>query len=219
MGKKYSCPGCHSKLKFTRPPTSQMLKCPNCRRKLRIQAYEAAAGHDELVKQAIQSLVKWNAPEDQPYDYRRDPGLDDFDDSQQGIWKFNQPWPEHTGEVVYENAEVLCNPNDITGAVHFRRMLRDNKFRRVTIYRTGEVEQMEVTGHWWDHEPHEGRIGLLPRVVVRQLNRLITARGFAARINTLKLVNRDGQDLVEVYIDIAVDLSAKRKHQSGIRYR
>ncbi len=219
LGRKYSCPGCQSKLKFTRPPTSQLLSCPNCRRRLKLQNYAAAASKDEMLKEAIKALVESKVPDVEPYDYRKDLRLDHVDCSTAGVWKFDQPWPESVHEVVVESAEVLFNPLDTCGVVRARRLLLDGKFRRVTVFRTGQVEEIQVNGHWWDIDLHEGKLGLLSREVVRKLNQRIVARQFAARINRMQQVTRQGQEFLELFVDVAIDESNQKKTRVKLRYR
>lgn len=203
LGKKFSCPGCHSKLKFSRPPSSLLYRCPSCRRKLRFQERKAAAEEDDLIKQAIEALVDWKVP-DSSYDYRRDPKLDETDSSQPGYWKFNQPWPCHIFDIVLEGTEVFCNPLDTEGAVRARREMLDGEFRRVSIYRTGQVEEMAVNGHWWQVKLQERKVGILPRAVVRDLNRLTHVKRFTARINSMQLTHRPEGEFVKLFIDVAV---------------
>ena len=218
LGKKFVCPACESKLKFLRPSTKQLLTCPNCRRKLRLQEKTAAASEDERIQEAIESLVDWQAPDNQPaYDYHKDPRLDRVDSSSPGIWKFDQPWPEHVHQVVFERVDVQCIPSDVEGTVQFRRMLLDGSFRRVTVSRTGGVEEMAVIGHWWDFEPHESKLGILSRAVVRDLNRILTAKRFASRIYCMQETIRQSKQFLELFIDLAVDESPPEKSIIGDR--
>lgn len=203
IGKKFNCPSCQSSLKFSRPSSSMLYRCPSCRRKLRLQERQAAAEKDALVQQAIDALVDWQLPE-KSYDYRTDPDLDRVVESHPGVLIFDQPWPARVGDIVLEAAEVICNPSDVNGAVLSRKELACGEFRRVTIYRTGQVEEMAVNGHWLKITPQEHKVGVLPRKVVRELNRLTSVKKFAARINSMK-ISRDSSDaLVELYIDVAV---------------
>ena len=203
LGKKFSCPGCQSNLKFTRPPSSQLYRCPSCRRKLRFQERRAAAEKDDLIKQAIDALVDWRLPE-KSYDYRMDPNLDVIDKSEPGIWKFAQPWPNEIKDIVFEAAEVVCNPADENGAVLSRRELLVGDYRRVSIYRTGQVEEIGVNGHWFNVRPHERKVGVLPRAVVRELNRMTTVKRFTARIHSIRVPREPVKGLVELYIDVAI---------------
>lgn len=208
FGKKYACPGCHSILKFRRPPRSLFQTCPHCRRMLRIQERAAAASHDDEIRDAIDSLTDWDVPEQPVYDYHRDPQLDNIDESVPNIWKFDQPWPEHVGKIVGENIEVTVNPFDAEGVARTRLNLLDGIHRRVTVYRTGEVEEMAVDGHWWNDEygePQEQRLGILTRAVVRDLNRIHNARQFVARINNLKRTVRQDLEILDLFIDLAID--------------
>lgn len=216
LGKKFACPGCQAHLKLRRPPTRQLLTCPNCRRKLRLQEQAATESKDDLFKEAIESLVAWRGPDNEPYNYRKDPRLDRVDTSRPGVWKFDQPWPEHVHQMVIERAEVLFNPFEVDGTVRSRQLLLDGSFRRVTVIRTGEVEEMEVTGHWWDFEPHENKLGLLPRSVVRELNRIVTAKRFAARINCLQQNIHENQEVLELFVDVAIDESPEPKSPIGV---
>ena len=203
LGKKFSCPGCQSSLKFSRPPSSMLYRCPSCRRKLRIQERQAAAENDELVKQAIDALVDWKLP-DKSYDYRIDPKLDRVDKSTPGVLKFNQPWPGDIKEIVFEKTEVVCNPHDTNGAVRSRREMIDGEFRRVDIYRTGQVEEMAVNGHWWQVRPQARKVGILPRSIVRELNRMTNVTSFAARINSMHLPQSKSEDPIALFIDVAI---------------
>jgi hypothetical protein len=205
VGKKFSCPGCQSKLKFTRTPKSVLQKCPNCRRRLRLQERQAAADQDELLKEAIESLIDWDAPEPKLYNYRMDPALDQCDSSDSAIWTFDQPWPKNTGEIVLENTEVLLNKNDLSGPLRSREMMMNGKYKRVTAFRTGQVEEIEVSGHWFDVTPFEQKVGILPRSVVRQVNRIPDAKRFTARINNIRLSVEAGVSIYELFIDMAID--------------
>ena len=219
LGKKYACPGCHANLKFRRPPTKTLLTCPSCRRKLKLQEQKAVASRDELVREAIDSLVSWRKPEKRRYEYRLDPKLNNVDSSTPGLWKFDQPWPEHVREIAIERAEVLVFPFDEMGTYQSRTHLVIDKFPRVTVERTGEVEEMEVTAHWYDLEPHDTKVGLLSRQVVRDLNRIVTAKHFAARINCLQQVVREKQPVLELYIDVAVQELPQQKSRPHTPFR
>ena len=214
VGKKFACPGCQSSLKFTRAPKSLLQKCPNCRRKLRLQEKHAAASQDDLLKDAIESLVDWDSPDENPYNYRRDPNLDNCDTTTPNIWKFSQPWPENTGELVLENTEVICSFQDANGAMQARELLMNGEFRRVTVFRTGQVEEIEVTGHWYDVHPFERKVGILPRKVVRELNLMPLAKKFTSRINTVHLTVEDDRPVFRLFIDLAIDTSAAKKAKS-----
>ena len=203
LGKKFSCPGCHSSLKFKRPPSSLLYRCPSCRRKLRFQERKAAAEEDDLIKQAIEALVDWKVPE-KTYDYRRDPKLDLLVEGEPGVLQFDQPWPCPIQEIVLEATEVVCNPLDTKGTIHSRQEMLDGEFRRVTIFRTGQVEEMAVNGHWWQVRLQERKVGILPRAVVRELNRMTKVKKFAARIHSMKPTTTDSGNLVELFIDVAV---------------
>lgn len=198
-----------------------MQTCPNCRKVLRLHERNAAASKDEALKEALDSLLDWNPPEPRKYEYGEDPQLDLIDDSNPGIWKFNQPWPENVHQVVVEHAEVSLNPYDIDGSVKPRFRLLDGYHRRVTIFRTGEVEEIAVTGHWWDSrelKPHECHMGVLPRAVVRELNLIPSTPVFAARINSLQKISHKSQDILELFIDIAIDETpVKNKKPRRIR--
>lgn len=215
LGKKYSCPGCNSQLKFRRAPTTLLQTCPNCRRKLRLQDREAAANDDELLRAAIDSLVSWKEPDDQPYDYRRDPKLDLANETEPGIFKFDQPWPESAGDIVFQDAEVLFNPEDTYGTVLARKALFEGQFRRVTAVRTGQVEEMAVIGHWWGLESHQAKIGLLARSVVRELNRILTAKNFAAVINRVEKTTIASKRHLNFYVDLAVDTTPGKGAKKG----
>lgn len=218
LGQKFVCPQCQSKLKFLRPPTRQLLTCPNCRRKLRLQEQAAAASQDDQIKEAIDSLVSWKSTATKPaYNYEKDPMLDRVDTSSPGIWKFDQPWPNNVHQVVMEGTEVACIPSDIAGTAQARKQMLDGIFRRVTVFRTGQVEEMAVDGHWWDFESHEKKVGILSRPVVRELNRVLTAKRFAARINSIQQTTRDNQEYFELFIDLAIDDSPKQKPITGDR--
>ena len=123
LGKNFACPECQARLKFRRPPTKQLLTCPNCRRKLRLQEKAAAPSHDELMREAIDALVSWKPPDDKPYSYGQDPRLDRIDNSRQGIWKFDQPWRQDAQQVVVERAEVQFYPDGIEATDRLRRLL------------------------------------------------------------------------------------------------
>ena len=214
LGKKYSCPGCHRQLKFRRPPTTLLQTCPNCRRKLRLQDREAAANDDALLREAIDSLVKWQKPEDKPYEYRRDPKLDVMTEQKNGVFQFKQPWPESAGEVVYENAEVLFNHEDSYGTVLARKALFEGEFRRVSVVRTGQVEEMAVIGHWWGLEPHQAKVGFLPRSIVRALNRVVTAKNFAAIIDRIERTTIASKRHLNFFINLAIDKTPGKSKQS-----
>ena len=203
LGKKFSCPGCQSNLKFSRPPSSMLYRCPSCRRKLRFQERKAAAEKDVLVKQAIDALVDWQRPEES-YDYRIDPKLDSIVESTPGILKFDQPWPNEVKDIVLEATEVVCSPHDTNGTVLSRKEMLAGEFRRVTIYRTGQVEEMGVNGHWIKVGHQERKVGVLPRKIVRELNRLTSVKRFAARINSMKMSEGTDSGFVELFIDVAV---------------
>jgi uncharacterized protein YbaR (Trm112 family) len=209
LGKKFSCPECEAQLKFRRPPTKQLLTCPNCRRKLRLHEKAAAPSHEDLLREAIESLVAWKPPDVQPYDYSLDPRLDQVDSSIPGIWKFDQPWPDGAREIVIERTEVLYYPDDNEHTDRLRRLLLDGTFRRVSVDRTRNVEEMEITGYWWDYQPREGKLGVLARSVVRQLNRIVTAKHFAARINCLQEAIRDDEEILELFVDVAIHVPHK----------
>jgi hypothetical protein len=214
FGQKYACPGCHSLLKFRQPPKSALHTCPHCRRILKLQERKAAASEDDLLKEALDSLLSWN-PEDKPvYEYARDPRLDELDDSRPGLWTFRQPWPEHVHQVVMERTKVAIDPSDPSGCLQHRRCLLKGYHRRVTVYRTGEVEEIAVTGHWWerrDQMHHECRLGILPRKVVRELNRIPSTPVFAARINCLQKSELQGYPVLDLFIDLAVDETPVKK--------
>ncbi len=205
LGKKFSCPGCQSNLKFRRAPKSLLQTCPNCRRKLRLQEQAFEASKDDMLRMAIESLVDWNEPTSQAYDYRTDPLLDRIVCSSENSWKFDQPWPSESHQLVFERAEVLFNPRDMRSITHNRQLFFDGKCRRVTVFRTGEVEQIQVSGHWWDFELHECKLGLLPRWVVRELNLIPKAKVFAARINCLEKTVRADNDFLDLFIDLAIE--------------
>lgn len=213
VGKKFSCPGCQSNLKFTRAPKSLLQKCPNCRRRLRLQEKQAAASDDELLKDAIDSLIDASEPVEKPYNYRLDPALDQCVTVQPNIWEFDQPWPENAGEIVLENSEVVWNANALGGSLESRISLMNGKFRRVTVFRTGQVEEIEVTGHWYDVHPYEHKVGTLPRTVVRELNKMPHAKKFAARINTVQLVRQQEQPIYKLFIDLAIDTKPQRRRR------
>lgn len=219
MGKKFSCPECQANLKFRRPPKRLLQTCPHCRRRLRLRDEEAAKAQDDLVREAIDLLVNSRQPAKKSYDYTRDPLLDTVDNSEPGLWKFDQPWPESVEEVVIENAEVVCHRLDQERALTARKTLLNGKFKRVTVYRTGKVEQMEVTGHWWDHTHHESKLGLLERKIVRELNRRPLAKKFAARINHVDQIVRDRQDWLRFYVDLAIDKQEAAKPKAGPKFR
>lgn len=204
LGKNFSCPECEAKLKFRRPPTKQLLTCPNCRRKLRLHERAAAPSHEELMREAIEALVSWKPPDDRPYEYSQDPRLDRVDYSRPGVWKFDQPWSEDAREVVIERTEVLFYAEGREGTDRLRRLLLDGTLRRVTVDRTRNVEEMEITGYWWDYQPREGKLGVLSRTVVRQLNRIVTAKTFAVRINCIQEAVRDDLEILELFVDVAI---------------
>ena len=156
------------------------------------------------MREAIDALVSWKPPDDKPYSYGQDPRLDLVDDSRHGIWKFDQPWPEDALQVVIERAEVLFYPDGMEGTVQLRRHLFEGTLRRVTVDRTRNVEEMEVTGYWWDHQPHEGKLGVLSRRVVRELNRIVTARHFVARINYIQEAIHEDLEVLELFVDLAI---------------
>jgi hypothetical protein len=219
LGKKYACPGCQAHLRFRRPPKKSLLTCPNCRRKLKLQEQAAHANRDELFQEAIESLVTWKPAVVKPYNYILDPLLDRVDSSVPGVWKFDQPWPEHVLQIAIERAEVLFYATDIQGTVRSRQQLLDGSFRRVTVERTGEVEEMEVTGHWYDVEPHSTNLGLLSRQTVRQLNRIVTAKKFAARINCVQQAIQDDRNVLELFVDLAVQEPPHQKPRKFVRIR
>ena len=170
------------------------------------------------MKEAIESLVGWKASEKKKYDYRVDPQLDRVDASTPGRWVFDQPWPENIHDVVMERTEVLFNKRDAQAIARCRKLMFEGLFRRVTVFRTGEVEQIEVTGHWWDHEPHDAKVGMLARSVVRELNRNPRARRFAARINYMQEAMYHDQECLALYIDLAIDERPDWK-KYAMRYR
>lgn len=222
VGKKFACPGCQSNLKFRRPPKTLLQTCPHCRRKLRLQDEAAAAAKDDLVRMAIESLVNSREPVEKPYDYARDPLLDTVDDSMPGIWKFDQPWPQTVDEILIENAEVVCHPLDEQRAMQSRKMFLGGKYKRVTVFRTGQVEQMQVSGHWWDHQPHEMKLGLLARSIVRELNRRPLAKQFVARVNHVNRVLCDKKEIFEMFVDVALDnpeATKKAPANKGTRFK
>ncbi len=207
FGQKYSCPGCNSLLKFRRPPRTLVQTCPNCRRILRLREKAAESKKDDQLKEALDALAEWTEPDETPYQYYADPKLDEMDKSTPGIWKFDQPWPPDTQQIVAENVEVIFNPLDVQANMRWRVRLLKGFHRRVTIHRTGEVEEIEVDGLWWDGhngQPQERKLGLLSRAQVRELNRLTYAKNFASRINQLRKTIRDNQAILELYIDIAI---------------
>ena len=219
IGKKFSCPGCKASLKFRRPPKRLLQTCPHCRRKLRLQYEAAAQAKDDLVREAIELLVNSRQPVKKAYDYTRDPLLDNVDESEPGILRFDQPWPKTIEEVVIENAEVVCHRLDEERALTARKTLLSGKFKRVTVFRTGQVEQMEVTGHWWDHTHHESKLGLLERKIVRELNRRPLARNFAARINHVDQIVKDRKEWLKFYVDLAIDKHETTKPKAGPSFR
>ena len=180
-----------------------LYRCPSCRRKLRFQERQAAAEKDVLVKQAIDALVNSQRAEES-YDYRIDPKLDSIVEAKPGILKFDQPWPDKVEDVVLEATEVVCNTHDTHGALLSRKELLRGEFRRVTIYRTGQVEEMGVNGHWVKVAHQERKVGVLPRKIVRELNRMTSVKRFAARINSMKWSGGVEDGLVELFIDVAV---------------
>ena len=217
VGKNFSCPGCQSNLKFTRAPKSLLQKCPNCRRKLRLQEKEAAASQDDLLKEAIDSLVDWEVTSKKAYNYRVDPILDQCVCPEPNVWKFDQPWPKNTGEILLKNSEVVYYAADGSGSAKARELLMNGTFKRVTAFRTGQVEELEVTGHWYDVHPYERKVGVLPRKVVRELNLIPEAKKFAARINTIELVVEDAVPVYKLFIDLAIDTTpAKRSSRRRI---
>ena len=68
---------------------------------------------------------------------------------------------------------------------------------------------MEVTGYWWDYQPRAGGLGVLPRRVVRELNRIVTARHFVARINCIQKAILDDQEILELFVDVAIQAPQK----------
>lgn len=218
LGKKFSCPSCRSQLKFRRPPKSLLQICPNCRRKLRLQEELAAVDQDELLKEAIELLVSSRTPKKR-YDYARDPELDRSQIGDGGVVTFDQPWPETAGEVVYQKAEVICTEFDFNRAASSRLAWMSGEFKRVSVFRTGQVEEIEVTGHWWDFEPHETKLGLLSRSVVRELNRNPLAKRFAARINCFQETTRNRQKYIELFIDLAVEQEDDKKAKQVADFR
>lgn len=209
LGKKYACPECQARLKFRRPPTKQLLTCPNCRRKLRLQDRATAPSQDELIREAIESLVSWKPPDKRPYVYSQDPRLDRVESPRRGVWKFDQPWPDNIKQVVVERTKVLFYPANVDGTDQSRRLLLDGSFRRVTVAHTRNVEEMEVTGNWWDYQPRESNLGVLARSVVRELNRIVTAKHFAARINCIRKGVHENREVLELFIDLAIQESPK----------
>ncbi len=183
-----------------------------------MQDRAAAASKDELLKEAIESLVDWKEPEKKKYDYRIDPRLDQVDATTPGLWIFDQPWPENVHEVVMEQIEVFVKPRDTSAIARCRKLMFGGLFRRVTVVRTGVVEQMEVTGHWWDHDPHHAKIGMLSRSVVRELNRNPRGKRFAARINRIQEATYNDQDCLALYIDLAID-DRFHSQKLAMRYR
>ena len=222
FGQKYSCPGCQALLKFRRPPTRSLQSCPNCRRTIRLHEKAAAGNRDADIKRAIEELADWDVPETPRYSYSRDPLLDQIDDSQPHVWTFNQPWPENTGEVVADRVEVIVNTEDLESIAQFRFGLLDGIHRRVTVQRTGEVEEIAVDGHWWadeNGEPLEHRLGILSRSVVRELNRIPHARRFASRINCLVLGTIEGHEVPKLFVDLAIDESPEPSAREQKRLR
>ena len=118
--------------------------------------------------------------------------------------------------MIAKNIEVAFNPHDVTGSARTRFELLDGIHRRVTVHRTGEVEEIAVEGHWWNDEfgePREQRLGLLSRAIVRELNRLHAARHFAARINRLRRALFRNCEILELFIDLAIDESPIRREK------
>ncbi len=161
------------------------------------------------MREAIAALVSWKPPDTQPYEYSQDPRLDRVDHSQPGVWKFDQPWREDVREVVIERAEVFFYPDNVRGTDRLRRLMLEGTLRRVTLDRTRNVEEMEITGYWWDYQPREGKLGVLSRSVVRQLNRILTAKYFAVRINCIQEAVRDDQQILELFVDVAIQAPPK----------
>lgn len=161
------------------------------------------------MREAIEALVSWKPPDDKPYSYGQDPRLDRVDNSQHGIWKFDQPWREDAQQVVIERAEVHFYPDNTEGTVRLRRLLLEGTLRRVTVERTRNVEEIEVTGYWWDYQPHEGKLGVLSRRVVRELNRIVSARHFVAKINCIQEAIRDDLEVLELFVDVAIQAPQK----------
>ena len=93
------------------------------------------------------------------------------------------------------------------------------RFKRVTVARTGKVEHMEVVGHWWDHEHHESRLGRLERSVVRELNLRPLVRNYAARINHVNRVIQDKKELLQMFVDLAIDEQQTNKTSTGPKFR
>ena len=215
FGRRFACPGCHALLRFQRPPTSLLQTCPNCRKVLKLQERQAAANHDEELKAALDSLSSWKPKEKKNVEYNRDPRLDVIDDSISGLWQFDQPWPAHTGDVVLDRVEVLVDAAYGDEARRQRHSLLHGYHRRVSVFRTGEVEEIAVTGHWWehrDHQSHEGSMGALPRPVVRELNRIPSTPAFAARINCFRQTPES--NILELFIDLAIDNTPRQKKKT-----
>ena len=207
FGRKYSCPGCNSQLKFKRPPTKSVYNCPNCRRLLRLREKQKAAGSDDALNAAIGSLL--DDESSRSADYEHDRRLDRLKESrQQGTLLFDQPWPGSIAAVVLEAAEVVLNQFDFEAIALARQKMFDGFLRRVTVYRTGEVEDYAVTGHWRNRSgaaPEHAHVGKLPRSVGRQLNKYGAQRIIEARINRMsKSGDVQGNRFVKLFIDLAV---------------
>ena len=213
VGKRFSCPGCDALLKFKRLPTRLVQTCPNCRRLLRIQDKISSAGENRDLQAAIDEFVSRETLHVREIEYEEDPRLDQITTTESGVLQFNQPWPPGFDQVLLEQLEVLPNPHNLEGNTDKRQRLLSGFHRRVSMERTGEVEEIAIIGHWRDHQDgraNEGVLGTLARKIVRQLNKLPIDTVYAARINSAQWTIDDDKEFVEMFVDVAKSSSQKR---------
>ncbi len=192
-------------MRFKRIPTRLVQTCPNCRRLLRLQDKMSVAEGDQL-QLIIDEFVSRDRLQAPHIAYADDPRLDQVTTTEDGVLHFQQPWPEGFTDVLYEHTEVELNPHNEPGNITQRQHLLRGYLRRVTVERTGEIEQMTIIGHWRDRQDdreNEGVVGLLPRKIVRELNRLPYSTLYAAKINSAVWVRDHERDLIELYVDVA----------------
>ena len=217
---KISCPGCDALLKFKRIPTRLVQPCPNCRRLLRLQDMMSVAQQGDDLQSVIDDFVSREPTHHAPtQSYEEDPRLDETVAKAPGILQFNQPWPDNFHHILYNKVNVVANPFNLEGNMFRRQQLLKGYHRRVTVVRTGEVEEMVVVGHWHDRNDdgvNDGVIGTLPRTMVRELNRLPIETEYSARINYVQWRREGKTQLLDIYVDVAknkVDAPRRRKRK------
>ena len=181
---------------------------------LRLRDNIAAADGDNDIQSAIDEFVSRESPEPVQVEYEEDPRLDTYTKTESGVVRFEQPWPDGTGELLLECTEVAHYPFNLEGNMLERTRLLDGIHRRVTLERTGEVEDIAVVGHWRTakFQPLEsGIIGCLPRPVVRQLDREHLFATYAGRIHSAQRAVVDNQAIFQVFIDVAIESEDRRR--------